>query len=103
MAAGGKSPCPDMIAIEVILGGVRSEPSDDRLAVFNLSGKRSHVARSKVDAGDRVTILHQPHCRGVLLPAVKPGAAIKPDDYRERAVAILRSIEIKPKRVAVNC
>src|SRR5580704_6270848 len=107
MATGGRSPDPNPIRVDLIVGRVRPQPVDCRFHIMNLRRKDSLLGKSVVDCGDDVAVVDKLasswHQSPKLIPVPNhPRATEDINDKRQHLVrwALCGTEQIKKKRTA---
>ena len=96
------SPGADVVRIEIVFGGVSSEPSHGSLAIFDLRRKRCNAAKTIVNARDGVAIIHESNSRSALFSAPAPASAMNPNDHRQGTGKFLGRIKVEREYFAVD-
>src|SRR4051812_46692055 len=87
MAAGARSPDCNAFGIDAILGGMRAQPADGRLTVFDLGGKNRLRAVTVIEASQSVAFFHERQPGRVGFIAADPTAAVNP--HQQRRISLM--------------
>ena len=95
VAASRRAPDADVVGVDVMLGGVGSQPADRRFAVLDLCREDGVLAEAVIDARHGVALSDQEDGRAVVLAARRPTAAMNPADQRQPALGLFGQVQVE--------